>query len=278
MKETQEMLDCEAKFNSEVYEIVAATGEIHWTSVAINETLSILTMDILNSKRTDEHRSRFHRTALYHVGDAKKLEELQKEMLPLSIYRLKVRDNGSSFLLIDMVEKNVQDEDMNESLRIIERINTIQDPTFGDLVLTNMNEVYQTKIDWMGRSVYLYLNWEFKDTDTELEDLLETAHQIYANKQSWDERIRKFVAEYLQQKSYDDWPIKKEENEAEKEQTVKTFIKYLLPETLLIYKGGRFEIWFQRNWLTGGSLSLKATLQDGPLLIDMEKEEDDIYM
>lgn len=277
MKKTKELLDFEATFHSEVYEIVAATGEIHWTSVAITEDCSILTIDIFNSKRTDTDRPHFYRTVLYHVGDTKKLQELQKEMLPLSLYRLNVRDNGSSFLLIDLVEKDVQDEDLNESMSFIERINTIQDQTFGDLVLTNTNEVYKTKIDWMGRSVTLYLDWEFEGTDTELQDLLETAHQIYANKQSWDERVRKFAAEYLQQQSYDEWPIQKEENEAEKEQTVKTFIKYLLPETILIYPDGQFEIWFQTNWLIG-SISLKASLQDGPLLIDMEKEEEDMYM
>ena len=121
------------------------------------------------------------------------------------IYRLKVKEADSdNFLLIDVLERDLKNELLKETLKECEKkaAIVIEEPDLGKFILDKNLKVFLSKMDWLNlkRQIDVSLNIGENTRIKALEKVgafFNTLEKLFANKKEWDKKLKVYAAENL---------------------------------------------------------------------------------
>ncbi|MDC7954955.1 DUF2262 domain-containing protein [Fusobacterium simiae] len=121
------------------------------------------------------------------------------------IYHLKVKEaDANNFLLIDVLERDIHNELLDETLKECEQkaAIVIEDPDLGKFILDKNLKAFLSKSDWLNpkKQIDISLNIGENTRIKALEKVgafLNTFEKLVNNKKEWDKKLKVYAAENL---------------------------------------------------------------------------------
>lgn len=182
---------------------------------------------------------------------------------PYEVIRIKARwSENEAFetpqaLLIDFLGKEDSDSELESYSQELQEPVTFGDPILGLFTLDREVDWYRATLDWCGQSIQLTICTCDQD---EIEDLLEIAHQLWAQQGAWETRMKNYAATQLLGPKNRGWL-----KEGEPQLTEEDFINKLVLESILIDFDKTLEFWYDDGDLFfGHEIMVAGTLAEGP--------------
>lgn len=149
------------------------------------------------------HKTKSKVECLVTVEDSKK--NLIHNIEKYHIYRLKVKEvNANNFLLIDILERDVDNELLKEALKECEQkaAIVIEKPNLGEFILDKNLKAFLCKIEWLNpkKQIDISLNIGENTRIKALEKVgafFNTLEKLVSNKKEWDRKLKVYAAENL---------------------------------------------------------------------------------
>ena len=121
------------------------------------------------------------------------------------IYHLKVKETDTNnFLLIDVLERNLENKLLEETLKECEQkaAIVIEEPDLGKFILDKNLKAFLSKIEWLNpkKPINISLNVEENTRIKALEKVgafFNTLEKLIGNKKEWDKKLKIYAAENL---------------------------------------------------------------------------------
>ena len=191
----------------------------------------------------------FNEETLYHLKVRKKLPE---ELPEIIIKRL-------DFLLVDVIENNVQSPELEEILAEYKKPVIIEDDILGELVYDRTINSFEGNIPWLDKNIDISLDVG-KDNKSGITKARKAMNELYSSAEKWDANMRTFAAEKLIDLARD-WC---ESEEEALKITEESFAKKIDIETISMTSGGSFTAYFNDdNIFAGHCIIVGGSLKKG---------------
>ena len=122
-----------------------------------------------------------------------------------TLYHLKVKETDTNnFLLIDVLERNLENKLLEETLKECEQkaAIVIEEPDLGKFILDKNLKAFLSKIEWLNpkKPINISLNVEENTRIKALEKVgafFNTLEKLIGNKKEWDKKLKIYAAENL---------------------------------------------------------------------------------
>ena len=219
------------------------------------------------AEKEEIHKGAFF---LQMVADDQLLARLQEQVSRDSVIRASVRvsHNGERSLMTGPAGKG-DDPVLAEVLKkqVIEVVREVEG--LGRFTLDRSVDWFHAKVDWLGQEVELSFD---QDDEEVMEDAVQTARTLMADREGWDQRIREYAAENLLDLA-NDWAanaVDPEELDQMEEKGAclvsrEAFMKCMVLESIGVMEDGEYEFWFgDGDLFWGHSIHVTGSLKDGP--------------
>lgn len=177
------------------------------------------------------------------------------------IYHLKVRkrkqqkqnNTNNAFLLVEVVERDLDHPELNKVLEEYEKPLVIEDELCGNFTLERRFGWFSGTIDWIGKKCSASLECDSENTkegEETAEGALHALHVIYKDLKEWDEKFRGFAAKRLTELA-NDWLMDSEEFDEDEEEeenenliTEEDFAKRIWIGEITISPEGDYEAYY----------------------------------
>lgn len=133
-----------------------------------------------------------------------------------------------------------------------------EDETLGKINFSSKLNMFVGKVEWMSESIDLLLN----TLPSQLENMrscIETAHQLWQEKKSWNSRAIEFAAAELLPTKNESWL-----EEGEKKMSQSEFKKRLSLRCVNVFPDGGFQFWFECGSLFAGhDIQVSGNIESG---------------
>lgn len=260
----KEIIEFNAKFDTEIKEImiITETNPIGGAKGG-NEKLYEVKAGITAWKNINSNEIFTGEYYLTCKADLDKVRELQNKVLPDTIYTLKIRQNKNAFLLVEIIENNIKDDELERILK--EQIKPViyTDETLGKFILDKRFNIYTGKIKWNNKNIEMEIE---KYTGKRLTDVFIIANDLVKDQILWDKKVKEFAAEKLLKVKNKEW-LEEDEKEMVKEQ----FIKKIKLERISVFIKNKFEFCFDDNEIFWGhSIIVYGNLEKGLIKAEVE--------
>lgn len=172
-----------------------------------------------------------------------------------TIYNLKVRKIypkfGNQFMLVDVIERDLSQEDLAKVLEEYEKPVIIVDEKCGTFELNKEFDFFEGESQWLKGKALIYLDSDVDNQHT-ANDALNTIQKIIGNKEVWDKKIREFAAEKLVDLA-NDW-LESDEYDNPQEITKESFIERIRISELAIHIDGEFTAYYNDDDIFWGHI------------------------
>lgn len=169
------------------------------------------------------------------------LRHYQEVLKPYSVVRLKVHLGKlpdldfPEALLEEVVDVDRSDAELNEKAAELQQPVKFDDPTLGTFTLDRSVDWFAAEAEWLGTPVRLSLS---ATEPAEIENALKTAHSLWKEQETWNQRILDYAVKELLSLKNGTWP-----DEDESEVTADQFKARMKLEAVTIDPDGAFEFW-----------------------------------
>ncbi|NGP43807.1 DUF2262 domain-containing protein [Bacillaceae bacterium SIJ1] len=256
MNTEEEWCEFDRRFSEEVIEIVAVTGPtgIHagraGGKVLWNASISLVGW----KERTNDAPLIEEERRLEWLANDQEWEKTKHLFSPYSMIRLLVRKGESSFMLLQALDTSYVDDSLQQLLDEAKKPVFYEDQTFGTFQLDKRVKLFEKNLSWAGEQGILYFDWD--EDEGVMKASLKTAQTLFADELEWDRKIRTFAADELVGLA-NDWLMDIEEGEPEP-MTNEQFINLMTFESMSVYPGGDFEIFFADGDMFAGHVIIVA--------------------
>ncbi|RSD28456.1 DUF2262 domain-containing protein [Mesobacillus subterraneus] len=231
----------ENAFPKNVVEIAAVTGASGVAASKIGEeTMWTASIDLIAWKNLKNDSVVKEHVRLQWLVDDNNLEESSERLAENSIVKLQVRKAEESMMLLRVLDTDYKDRDLDNILQDSLKPVYFNDNQLGQFELDKSIKVFEKKTTWAGEECSLYFDWDVNEEV--IASALGTAHVLFRDQEEWNEKIRKFAADKLLDTA-NDWLQDNDEAEL-KEITKEMFIDFMSVDSISVYPGGEFEIFF----------------------------------
>ena len=191
----------------------------------------------------------FDKETVYHLKVREKLPEELPEVMIKSL----------DFLLVDVIEKNVQSPDLEEILAEYKKPIIIEDDILGELIYNKTINSFEGRILWLDKNIDISLDVD-KDNKSGITKARKAIKEMYLSAEKWDMNMRKFAARKLIDLARD-WC--ESEEEAAKI-TEESFAKRITIESISMTSGGSFTAYFNDDDIFAGHcITVGGSLKKG---------------
>lgn len=277
IEETKKVLARRYEFNEEVKEIIVLSAEYGCTSTRRDEKniweinagilayIDLETNELIEDKGhlmwllTDEDNDTFK---------AKYPNALERE----SIYKLQVRKNkymNDRFLVLEVLEENVQNETLCKVLEEFKRPVTITDTLFGELTLDKRFSQFEGEVKWIDRYITISIGVDISDKSS-WDNSINQAKEICEISAETDKKLREFAASELTGLAID-WLIEGDDSidldlieDDDELMTEEEFSERVSIYSISIEKDGSYSIYLDDGDLfLGHTITVNGDLQNG---------------
>jgi hypothetical protein len=169
------------------------------------------------------------------------LKQFQSMLKPYSVVRLKVHLGKlpgldlPEALLEEVVGVDISDAELNEKAAELQQPVQFDDSVLGTFTLDRSVDWFTSETTWLGTPVRLSLS---ATEPAEIESALKTAHALWNEQETWQQRIRDYAVKEMLSMKNDTWL-----GEDEVEVTADQFKARMTLEAVTIYPDGSFEFW-----------------------------------
>lgn len=191
----------------------------------------------------------FDKEIVYHL---KVREKLPEELPEIMIKRI-------DFLLVDVIEKNVQSPELEEILTEYKKPIIIEDDILGELLYDKTINSFEGHIPWLDKKIDISLDVD-KDNKSGITKARKAMKELYLSAEKWDANMRKFAAENLIDLARD-WC---ESEEEALKITEESFAKRIGIESISMTSGGSFTAYFNDDDIFAGHcITVAGSLKKG---------------
>ena len=190
----------------EIIALINSKGTFTSEITSENKSLLVANAELIayiDCTTNELHKNKTKIEWLVTVEDSKKnfIHNIEK----YHIYRLKVKEADSdNFLLIDVLERNLENELLKETLKECEQkaAIVIEEPDLGKFILDKNLKAFLSKMDWLNlkRQIDVSLNIGENTRIKALEKVgayFNTLEKLVVNKKEWDKKLKLYAAENL---------------------------------------------------------------------------------
>lgn len=192
-----------------------------------------------------------------------------------SIYKLKVRRKKSEiinaiptfehrFMLLEVLERELYQENLSEILKEYEKPIIIIDEQYGNFELNKALKIFEGKSQWIKENVSIYLDADNNNSKKSV-NTIAVLHKIMNYKEIWDKKLREFAAEELVGLA-NDWLEDDDENDCPQKITKLSFSKRIIISELVIHSDGSFEAYYDDDDMFWGHIILITANINGNLI------------
>jgi len=244
------------KFLPEEFTILGLTDPTGFGGGKVdNQTLLVAGATLVAWLRDDEEEVHHEQKPLLTLADSQLLQFLRSRIPGNFIIKAKVRaaKDGSTFQLIGMPEPGF-DPDLKAMQEEQKKPVTLTSEEFGVFTLVRTLGWFDTDAEWCGESVRLTF-----DQAQDAQACLDTAHQLFAQAEDWDEKVISFTCSQLLSQ------LNQLAAEGDEEElTQDELAAQLIPDSILVSPQGGFEFWYGDGGVFWGkSICVSGTLSDG---------------
>lgn len=190
----------------EIIALINSKGTFTSQIIAENKSLLVANAELIayiDCATNELHKSKTKIEWLVAVEDSKRnfIYNIEKH----HTYHLKVKEiDTDNFLLIDVLERDIDNELLKETLKECEQkaAIVIEDPDLGKFILDKNLKVFLSKMDWLNskKQIEVSLNIGENTRIKALEKVgafLITLEKLISNKKEWDKKLKVYAAENL---------------------------------------------------------------------------------
>ena len=190
----------------EIIALINSKGTFTSEITSENKSLLVANAELIayiDCTTNELHKNKTKIEWLVTVEDSKKnfIYNIEK----YHIYRLKVKEADSdNFLLIDVLERDLKNELLKETLKECEKkaAIVIEEPDLGKFILDKNLKAFLSKMDWLNpkRQIDVSLNIGENTRIKALEKVgafFNTLEKLFVNKKEWDKKLKVYAAENL---------------------------------------------------------------------------------
>lgn len=277
----------EKRFEDEIRELLVLTGEYTggagstgkglWTpSAGILAYVDARTGEVVEEEGSltwmaeDKDRDGW----IFHLKDLTIYHIKCKKIKPNEVFQNASQRFFNQFLLLEVVERDVSNQALDNVLAKYKEIVTIEDPDCGTFTLERHFNWFAGTIDWLGEDCHVTLECDEENGKTAAQALAQFK-KIYVNLKEWDEKFRKFAAEQLtedandwQDEGYDDdEELDDNENEDGRESegiTEEAFAERIGISEFSIETEGSYEVYYDDDDMFWGHVIIvSGSVDDG---------------
>ena len=190
----------------EIIALINSKGSFTSQMNVENKDLLVANIELIayiDCSTNELHKTKSKVECLVTVEDSKK--NLIHNIEKYHIYRLKVKEvNADNFLLIDILERDVDNELLKETLKECEQkaAIVIEKPNLGEFILDKNLKAFLCKIEWLNpkKQIDISLNIGENTRIKALEKVgafFNTLEKLVSNKKEWDRKLKVYAAENL---------------------------------------------------------------------------------